>query len=311
MTAARRPATLPNDCAKLKLALRRQTPPLNKKMNLLKTTWCVVLSLSASAFAEVINVRFTDANYTGVGLVGPGTNWNNFPLSSGSSKSSLLDSRGAVTPVSIQVSYGAKFTGTTSSPFPSAILLGSGVYGPFSFTLTGLSPGARYTVFTFHHDKAGLATTTQLTGALTTSLTPTNTIQGVELLEGGNFLRFAAVSPSADGILTCSSTVAWGGLNAVQIVRLSRTVSPVLDVRITPATTTSGPGFSGNLSGGPEAGRAIIQASTDLGTDAVWRTVFSGIRLDDSGTANLTGIRDNGLGGLVPKAHFFRAVTTP
>jgi len=64
------------------------------------------------------------------------------------------------------------------------------------------------------------------------------------------------------------------------------------------------------LSGGPEAGLASIEASVDLGVAAIWRSVAT-LRLDSFGAATFTSIEDTGLSGLIPKKHFFRAVTTP
>ena len=279
-------------------------------MKILRITVASTILLTAQSRAEVINIKITNNVYAGTGVAGPGTTWNNFSGTSGSTKSSLLDSQGAVTPTSIQITYGSSFGSISSLPEAPARLLGSGFYGPFSFTLSGLSPSKRYTIFTFHYDKAGRATTTQLTGTSSTSSTPTSTIVSSSFIEGGNFLRFAAVSPSATGTIVCSSSVAWGGLNAVQIVSLSAPKTPVWTTVISPATPTNGPRISGVLTGGPEAGLARIEASMDLGTTASWRPVAT-LRLDSFGAATFTSIEDTGLSGFIPKTHFFRAVTTP
>jgi hypothetical protein len=279
-------------------------------MKILRITFAIAILLTTHSRAEVINVKMTNNVYTGTALAGPGTTWNNFSGTSGSTKSSLLDSQGNVTPISIQVTYGSSFGSIASLADAPARLLGSGLYGPFSFTVSGLSASKRYTIFTFHYDKAGHATTTQLTGASSTSITPTSTVVSSSFIEGGNFLRFAAVSPSATGTIVCSSSVAWGGLNAVQIVSLSAPKTPVWTTVMSPATPTNGPRISGLLSGGPEAGLARIEASVDLGISATWRPVAT-LRLDSFGEATFTGIEDTGLSGLIPKTHFFRAVTTP
>lgn len=281
-------------------------------MNKWKITAAIAILLTSSARAEVINVNFGANTYTGSGLAGPGMTWNYFSGVSGSTKTSLLDSFGAVTSVSIRVTYGSKFfggggAGSGDSP---AKLLGNGLYGPFSFTLTNLSPDKRYTIFTFHYDKAGRATTTQLTGVSSTTLTPTSTIQISDFIEGGNFLRFAAVSPSSSGTIVCSSSVAWGGLNGLQIVTLSASKRPVWTTIIAPASVINGPRVSGAITGGPEAGQARIEASIDLGITAPWRPIAT-LRLDSLGATSFTNIEDTGLAGLIPKTHFFRAVTAP
>lgn len=279
-------------------------------MKILRITVASAILLTTHSRAEVINVKITSNVYTGTGLAGPGTTWNNFTGASGSTKSSLLNSQGTVTPISIQITYGSSFGSIASVADAPARLLGSGFYGPFSFTVSGLSASKRYTIFTFHYDKAGRATTTQLTGASSTSITPTSTIVSSSFVEGGNFLRFSAVLPSVTGTIVCSSSVAWGGLNAVQIVSVSAPRIPVWTTVTSPATPTNGPRISGVLSGGPEAGLARIEASVDLGIAATWRPVAT-LRLDSLGAATFTSIEDIGLSGLIPKTHFFRAVTTP
>lgn len=279
-------------------------------MKILRITVVSAILLTTHSRAEVVNIKITNNVYTGTGLAGPGTTWNNFSGTSGSTKSSLLNSQGTVTPISIQITYGSSFGSIASLADAPARLLGSGFYGPFSFTVSGLSVSKRYTIFTFHYDKAGRATTTQLTGASTTSITPTSTIVSSSFIEGGNFLRFAAVSPSATGTIICSSSVAWGGLNAVQIVSVSAPKIPAWTTVTSPGTPTNGPTISGMLSGGPEAGLASIEASVDLGVAAIWRSVAT-LRLDSFGAATFTSIEDTGLSGLIPKKHFFRAVTTP
>lgn len=273
-------------------------------------TVAAALALTISAVAQVVNVKFRDNVYTGSGIVGPGTTWNFFSGASGTTASSLKTSQGGSTSISVQVTYGSNFGGGSVSGSTPVYLLGSGLYGPFSFTFSGLDPAARYTIFTFHYDKAGRATTTQLSGVSTTSQTPTSTIVSSSFIEGGNFLRFAAVSPSATGTIVCSSSVAWGGLNAIQIVSVSAPKIPVWTTVISPPTPTNGPRISGVLTGGPETGLARIEASVDLGIAATWRPVAT-LRLDSFGAATFTSIEDTGLSGLIPKAHFFRAVTTP
>jgi hypothetical protein len=281
-------------------------------MKILRITVASAILLTSHTRAEVINVKITKNVYTGTGLAGPGTTWNNFTGSSGTKKRSLINSNGTITPIAIQVTYGSGFGPTTAAGLTDAPerLLGSGLYGPFSFTLSGLSASNKYTIFTFHYDKAGRATTTQLSGVSTTSQTPTSTIISSSFIEGGNFLRFAAVSPSATGTIVCSSSVAWGGLNAIQIVSVSAPKIPVWTTVISPPTPTNGPRISGVLTDGPEAGLARIEASVDLGIAATWRPVAT-LRLDSFGAATFTSIEDTGLSGLIPQTHFFRAVTTP
>lgn len=279
-------------------------------MKSLTLTVAATLALTISAVAQVVNVKFRDNVYTGSGIVGPGTNWNFFSGTSGTTASSLKTSQGGNTSISVQVTYGSNFGGGSVSGSAPVYLLGSGLYGPFSFSFSGLDPTARYTIFTFHYDKAGRATTTQLSGISTTSQTPTSTIVKTEFVEGGNYLRFGSISPSASGSITCSSSVAWGGLNGIQIVRVPDFDQFKMVATISPALGGSGPRISGILSGGPAAGLSRIEASSDFTDSDSWTTIGA-IQLDSLGAATFSDIEDTSAEAIGATFRFFRAAVIP
>lgn len=166
---------------------------------------------------STINIKFGNNVYTGAGVTGSGTFWNYFSGSSGSSLPVLANSDGETSGVSLAVTYGSRFGGNVGLGSTPDKLLGSGLYGPFSFRLSGLDPASSYTLCVFLHDKAGHATTMAMAGLLTTAQTPADSIIGDRFTEGGNYLKFTGVRPSVLGEITGFSSVSWGGLNGLQV----------------------------------------------------------------------------------------------
>lgn len=180
----------------------------------------ILLLVGVSSFVEAasLNIKFGEDAYIGLGVVQGGSTWNFIPNDAGSSVP-LVDSSGAPTPFSLEFSAQSLFVSPGSTPGTDPEkLLESGLYGPYSFTISGLDSDQRYSVYTFHYDKAGNSTTTELSGLLTNTQTPTGTAIEASFVEGGNYLAFENVLPSLSGQISGSSDVAFGGLNGIQIV---------------------------------------------------------------------------------------------
>ena len=200
----------------------RSAAVLQRSANMKTYTLLILLCFIwlTSLPAQLVNVKFGDNVYTGVGVVGSGNYWNYFSGNSGNTLAGLKDQSGVSTPLSLQVTYGSRFGGSSTSGNTPVKLLGSGLYGPFAFTISGLDPLKKYMIYTYHCDKAGRVTTTQVTGISSAIKTPTSTITSTAFIGGGNFLIFGDVTASTNGTILGSSSVAWGGLNAIQIMEI-------------------------------------------------------------------------------------------
>lgn len=166
--------------------------------------------------ADFININFGVDAYNGSGVTAGGTVWN-FAGGTEASALSLVNSYGGSTSLSLDYNASSKFTGDSEIGDSPEKLLGSGLYGPFSFSISSTDNTLQYTVYTFHYDKAGHNTTTTLTGSSSYTATPTSTTTKSSFIEGGNYLVFPPMSPKPNGTISGSSEVAWGGLNGIQI----------------------------------------------------------------------------------------------
>ena len=117
------------------------------KMNIILAfiiTYMFVFTASAVTNNQVVNVKFGDNIYSGTGVVGSASQWNYFSGNSGSTLSGLFTSNGGSSNISIQVYYGSRFYGSSTSGDTPVKLLGSGLYGPFTFTISGLDISKSY-----------------------------------------------------------------------------------------------------------------------------------------------------------------------
>ena len=205
------------------LVVRPWRVPFQEALNMIRVMlfsllFVVVAAAAAeTARAETINIKFGANVYAGAGVIGSGTYWNYFSGTGTSASGSLLESSGAATSLSLTATYNNRFFGDTVVGSSPAKLLGSGLYGPFTFTITGLNPMVSYNVYTFLYDKAGHSTTTTITGSNSLAQTPTNTAILTYFSEGENYLLFSNITSSSGGAITGVSDVAWGGLNGIQI----------------------------------------------------------------------------------------------
>ena len=179
--------------------------------------WLVLSSLCAN---PIINVKFGNGGYTGGGALQSSNHWNFFSLESGSTLNNLSTSSGESTSSSLRVTYATTFGGSfTSSTSPEA-LLGSGLYGPYSFRIANLDPSLSYNLYVYVYNKSNESTTIAITTPgggpnMSKSPTPVNNLSSFILNQ--NYVIFSNIKPTPNGNIYGEVLGGWTGLNGLQI----------------------------------------------------------------------------------------------